>query len=169
MKKILHHFRRNRSYAKHEQWLTIAAMLLLTIIISSGGWLLFGEPASSATSLTVLESDISKIHVTADMKDFADVTLTIQDKTLLEPAQNIWVGLYIENNWQRTESLTYNDWYSFKPSLAFYQTDEQGQVNLKVKSELAGAIKYQVYVANPSLKNDNKYQKLESSFTINFE
>ena len=169
MKKILHHFRRNRKYAKHEQWLTVGAMLLLTIIISSGGWLLFGQPASSTTSLEVIDINISETHVLADTKGTADVWLSLQDKTTLEPAPNVWVGLYILNYWQRTEQFTHNDWYSFEPNLAFYQTDEEGKVNFKIKSELAGAIEYKIYVANPELKNDNKYQKLEHSFTINFE
>jgi hypothetical protein len=169
MKKILHHFRRNRSYAKHEQWLTVGAMLVLTIIISTSSWLLFGKPASSATSLEVVETNISKTHVVADSTDMAEVNIILQDKATLTPATGVWVGLAIPKYWQSTDALTYNDWYSFEPNRAFYQTDENGKVNFKMKSALAGAIEYQIYVANPELKNDNKYQKLPTSFTINFE
>ncbi|MDD5605922.1 MAG: hypothetical protein PHR51_01150 [Patescibacteria group bacterium] len=169
MKKFLHHLRRNRHYAPHERWLTFGAMLALTIAISGSGWFLFGRPAASATSLEVSDIVLAQTHVPASLETGTEVTITLRDKITTAPARNIWVGLYIENTWQRSEGLTYNAWYSPEPARAFYQTDELGQISFNMKSELAGEIEYQVYVANPDLKNDNKYQKLEKSFTINFE
>lgn len=169
MKHLIHKIRQKRNYSPSERWLTLGMMLILTIGISGSGWFLFGKPAASATSLEVVGIDINRTQVIADAKDTANVGLRIIDKTTLQPAEKVWVGLYIKNEWQRSEALTYNHWYSFESGRAFYQTDAQGQVIFPVKSELAGAIEYQVYAANPELKNDNKYQKLEGSFTINFK
>ena len=169
MKHILNQLKRDRTYSTHERWGVFAALGVLTILVSAGGWFLFGQPAASAATLTVAGATLPQDTISADGQTSGQTVLTIINEIDNQPAAGVWVGLLITNPVQRTPALTHFDWYSAEPGRAFYQTDANGQVTFELMSTIPGEIEYQVYAANPELKNDNKYQDLEYQFTARFE
>ncbi len=166
---MLHHFRRNRTYSHHERWGVFAAMFALTILVSAGGWLLAGQPVVSASSMVVDSVNLSEKVVAADGASTTTAVITLQNKETQEPAADVWVGLIVPDINLRTPELSYLDWYSFEPGRAFYQTDQEGKISFKLASTIKGNIEYQIFTANPELKNDNKYQKLETSFWVTYQ
>lgn len=140
----------------------------MTIAVSAGGWLLFGKPVASAKSLTVSQVELSAdtLPVGSLAKGYATITLT--NKETQTPKAGVWVGLRIADTALRTAGATYYDWYSPEPERAFFQTDNNGQLKLPLKSEIAGPITYQVFTANPEIANDAKYQSLDYSFTVDY-
>lgn len=130
---------------------------------------MFGRPAASASSLAVKSVEVTDKVVAAGGLSHTNVTITLANKENQEPAANVWVGLIVANSDLRTPAFTYVDWYSFEPSRVFYQTDRSGQVTFKLASVISGDIEYQIFAANPELKNDNKYQKLETSFWVTYQ
>lgn len=169
MRKILHHFRRNRSYSHHERWGVFAAILVLTLMMSAGSWLMFGKPAASASSLMVQSVNLDRETAPADGEASIRAAITIVHKETNEPAAGIWVGLAIPETSKRTAGLSHAGWYSFEPGRAFYQTDARGEIEFRLASVVPGEIPYDIYAANPELKNDNKYQKLATSFWATYK
>jgi len=169
MHKMLHNFRRNRSYSSHERWGVFAGLLILTLAVSAGGWMLLGKPAASAASIEVTEVKLSQEILPIGVDSKGTVTITLANKEASKPAEGVWVGLRIPLPELRTPALSYYDWYSPESERAFYQTDKQGQVVLPLASTVSGLIEYQIYTANPELANDAKYQSLGQKFTVNYE
>ncbi len=169
MHKILHGFKRNRSYSSHERWGVFAGMLLLTLAISAGGWMLMSKPAASATSIAVTEVKLSKDILAVGEKPNGNVVLTLAHKETSIPAEGIWIGLRIPLSELRTPQFTYYDWYSPESGRAFYQTDKQGKVEFPLASLVPGLVEYQVYAGNPEISNDTKYQNLHKSFIVDFK
>lgn len=169
MHKLIHQLRRNRDYSSHERWGVFAGLLLVTLAISAGGWLLLGKPAASAESLAVTKIELSADTLPTGSQAQGYVTITLANKETDSPQPNIWVGLRVADMKMRTTEFTYFDWYSPEPDRAFFQTDEQGQLKLPLKSEVAGVVTYQIFTANPELANDAKYQSLNREFRVNYE
>lgn len=169
MHKILHHLRRNRDYSSHERWGVFAGLLLLTLAITAGGWLFLGRPVSSAATIAVTDIKLSRDTLPVGTSSEGTVTLAVADKETNQPVEGVWVGLRIPSPELRTPQFTYYDWYSPAPERAFFQTDAQGQVVFPLASVVPGTIEYQVYIANPKLANDGKYQDLKQSFMVSYE
>ncbi|MFH0905675.1 MAG: hypothetical protein V1826_03085 [bacterium] len=170
MTHILHHFRRNRSYARHERWGVVAMLAVLTAIVSLGSWLAFGpgKPAASATDVSAIAMAQPISGIPANGKNFSTATITIIDTKTDQPVPNAWVGLKINDPEQRTPERTYNGWYSPELSRAFYQTNARGQVEFELYSRVSGSIDYQVYTADPDAKDSDQYQKLDTVLTVAF-
>lgn len=169
MKRLLHHLRRDRTYSSRERWGVFATLGILTVAVSLGSVVLFGRPVASATSLKVADIALSSEVLQVSDQPTGTATITLVDKKTDQPAGGVWVGLLVTNPVQRSAQFTYLDWYSPEPNRAFYQTDSIGQVKFALASGIPGEITYKVYVANPNLKNDNKYQDLEDGFAVRFE
>jgi hypothetical protein len=168
MTHILHHFRRNRSYSSHERWGVFAALLLLTLVVSAGGGLMFGRTAASAMPIAV-QINLERDTLPVGLEPAGQVALTLTNKETMLPAANVWVGLRIADPALRTPAFTYYDWYSPKPEHAFFITDTDGQVKFPLASLQEGAVEYQIYTANPESASDAKYQSLHSSFVVSYE
>ncbi|AKM84879.1 MAG: hypothetical protein VE98_C0001G0425 [candidate division Kazan bacterium GW2011_GWA1_50_15] len=169
MQHLFHHLRRDRSYSSHERWGVVVALGILTILISAGGFILFGNPAASASSLAVTDIRLTSQTLPADGANHGQATITISDKKTDQAVVGVWVGLQIVNPVLRGVANSYLGWYSPEPQRAFYQTDVNGQVQFPLISEIAADIEYAIYAANPELKNDNKYQELDRRFTVTFK
>ena len=169
MRRLLHHLRRDRDYSAHERWGVVAVLGTLTVVVSISGAVLFGRPAASATSLAVASIVQPQAVLPADGLLHGEATIAIVDKKTGQPASGVWAGLLVINPTERSPQLTYLDWYSFEPNRAFYQTDAEGRVKFSLGSQFPGDIEYAIYVANPELKNDNKYQDLGERFTVGFQ
>jgi hypothetical protein len=171
MTHILHHLRRrNRGdYSSHERWGVFAGLLLVTLAVSAGGWLLFGKPASSANSLAVSKVELSANSLPVGSLATGYVTIDLANKETNTPQAGVWVGLKVADTVMQTPEFTYFGWYSPETERSFFQTDKKGEIKIPLKSQVAGSVHYQIFTANPELANDGKYQSLDYGFSVEYK
>jgi len=168
MKNIIHHFRRDRSYFRRDRWMVFGILTVVTMLILFVDWTRLVTPKHDELVLAVSKTDISEEVIPADGTTFTNVGIWIQNQDG-QAADSVWIGLKIHEQSLRTPALTYTDWYSYESERAFYQTNREGWVEFPIASEIAGEIEYHVYAADPEAHQNQKYQSLDSSFTVTFE
>ena len=169
MKQILHHFRRDRSYDSRDRWMVFAALAILTMAVSVGSWLFVDRKPASATTTAVAIYELDSTEpVPADGRSAHQLNITITDKNTAEPKAGVWVGLKVDRPDLTTAAATYLGWYSPEPGRAFYKTNDQGQVEFKLVSEIAGEIGYNIYLANPQNSGSDKYERLDGTVVTSF-
>lgn len=166
-KKILHHFRRNRKYHRHERWGVVASLLVLTVLVSAGGTLLATQTRTQAATAEVKAIAVS--HEAIELTDdTAEVTIALVKAGTEVPAASTWVGLKPKNLSQVGDRYIYSNWYSPITSRAFFQTDARGEVAFPLLSENSGVVEYDIYVADPSFQDQSKLTRTGSSFEATF-
>lgn len=168
MKNFTHHFRRNRSYHRHDRWVVFAVLAIVTVFVLFVDWSRLLTPKEDDMILAVRNTSVSQDVVKAGSTTFSNVTIQLQDENG-QLAKSAWVGLKIHEKTLRTPEFTNEDWYSFEPDRSFYQTDPTGRVKFPIASHVLGDIEYHIYVADPDSPQNQKYQSLNSSFVITFE
>lgn len=168
MEKIIHHFRRNRSYQRRDRWMVFTILAVVTMFVLFVNWSRLLTPAENEVILTVKNTNISQDVVATGSTSFSNVTIQLQYENGL-PAKSIWVGLKVHEPSLRTPEFTYSDWYSHEPDRSFYQTDSSGRVKFPVASHIAGEVEYHIYTADPDASQNKKYLDLNSNFVITFE
>lgn len=168
--KISHHLRRGRNYHAREKWGVFAGLAVVTLLVwaTSNMW----YTSAPASFNTIYVQDIAKpnmVAITTPESDNIDIAaIALVDKRTNKPAAGLWVGLRIKDETLRSPKFTYFDWYSPKAERAFYPSDAQGVVYFPLQSEVGGYVTYDVFVANPDGPSSQKYQPLESRFTVEY-
>ncbi|MBU1357120.1 MAG: hypothetical protein KJ620_11190, partial [Candidatus Edwardsbacteria bacterium] len=112
-------------------------MLILTVAVTAGSYLMFGRPAISAASVSVESVNVKKDAIPADGITTTQTTIRLANKETNAPAAGVWTGLIVANPDLRSPGFTYNGWYSLEPGRAFYQTNENGEVVFQLASTVA--------------------------------
>ena len=150
--------------------LYLGIIIVLVILIGGVSWMLLDNKAlSQTTTILVQDLSISKTEVSANGVDFSEVGIILYDQKDNLPANNVWVGLNIDEEKNQTPEFSYFGWYSPEANRSFYQTGLDGQIKFKIKSKIAKDINYSIYIADPNKTNSGKYQSLSKEFTLHFK
>lgn len=165
---FLHHFRRNRKYARHERWAVVLGLFVLTLLIAGAGYGLNVKNQAQASNIEVESVTAPDRPIRADGHDFEEARLSLTQTGSSIPAVNVWVGLKLKDRKMTSPSLSLNNWYSPQPDRAFFQTDARGQVTFPMMSEVAGTVEYDIYLANIGEGMEASYQRLDKEFVVNY-
>jgi len=168
--KIFYHFRRNRTYARHERWGVVAGLFALTLAVAGVGFLFVNKSQAEAADITIETVTTPDRSIKANGQDSADTQILVTKTGSNVPAVNTWIGLKVHDKGLTTSQLTYNEWYSPETGRAFFQTDARGEVDFPMLSQKAGTITYDIYTADIGTDNSTaSYRKLGKQFVVHYD
>jgi len=91
--------------------LYLGIIIVLVILIGGVSWMLLDNKAvSQTTTILVQDLSISKTEVSANGVDFSEVGIILYDQKDNLPADNVWVGLNIDEEKNQTPEFSYFGW-----------------------------------------------------------
>lgn len=163
-----HHLHIGNEYPRHEKWVVFGIMLAVTIAIWAMNVSWFESAPASANTI-VVEKVTTPPVVGLDSNGGKTVAISLIDKKINQPANGTWVGLRVKDPTKRSDSFTYQGWYSPLAGRAFYPTNDAGLVYFPLNSTVAGPVEYEVFVGNPELKTSGRYRDLGYSFVVEYK